>query len=62
MFRRRRTVIIDKPGLSLRDRNERQQKADEDDELFRDADHNNESVVNKKAQGERICPWQSMEL
>ncbi|KAL2139235.1 hypothetical protein VTI28DRAFT_5495 [Corynascus sepedonium] len=61
MFRRRRAVIIDKPGFSLRDRNERQRKADEDDELFHDADNNDKRVVNKKAQEERICAWQSMQ-
>jgi hypothetical protein len=62
MPRRRRAVVLDKPAGSLRDRSERQRKADEDDEQFLEAEIDDRRVVCPKAQNERFLAWQSMRL
>ena len=51
---RRRAVVLDKPVGSLRNRNERQGKADKDDELFLEAEIDDRRVVSQKAQDERF--------
>ncbi len=61
MLARRRAVVVDKPAYS-RDRGERQQRADQDDELFVDADLNDRRVVCPRGQEERFRSWQAMQL
>ncbi|KAK3896625.1 hypothetical protein C8A05DRAFT_39823, partial [Staphylotrichum tortipilum] len=60
MLARRRAVVLDKPAYS-RDRGERQRRADQDDELFLDADLNNGREVGPRLQ-ERVRSWQAMQL
>ncbi|KAK4237692.1 hypothetical protein C8A03DRAFT_34311, partial [Achaetomium macrosporum] len=58
---KRRAIVIDKPA-GFDDRNERQRKGDEDDELFLDAEINDRREVCLTAQEERFRAWQSMKV
>ncbi|KAL2173626.1 uncharacterized protein P884DRAFT_317519 [Thermothelomyces heterothallicus CBS 202.75] len=61
MSRRRRAIVLDKLA-SLRSRNERQRKADEDDELFLDAEFDDRREICQKEQEERTRARQSIRL
>ncbi|KAL2260128.1 hypothetical protein VTK26DRAFT_5967 [Humicola hyalothermophila] len=62
MSRRRGAIVLDKPVAGLRDRSERQRKADEDDELFLETNIDDKREVCSKSQEERVRGWQSMRL
>lgn len=62
MPRRRYAVVHGKPVAGLRDRSERQRKADEDDERFLEANISDKREVCDLAQEQRVRAWQSMRL
>jgi hypothetical protein len=58
----RHVLVIDKPVTHLlNDRDARQRKADEDDNVFLTADFDGKRIVCPKEENTRVCAWQSMQ-